>query len=72
MWQPDDWDEYDPLADLELERAASSTLHLLYPDLYEEPVEKHDPAVDLSMYVAKGCPGEKWEGSTRKASEPHY
>lgn len=54
-----DWDEYDRLADLKLERVASDNLHPLYPYLYEEAVEKHDPAVDLSMYVAKGCSGEE-------------
>jgi hypothetical protein len=53
-----DWDEYNRLADLELEHAASGTLHLLYPDLYEEPVEKRDPDVDWSNHVDKEFHGE--------------
>jgi hypothetical protein len=54
-----DWDEYNRLADLELEHAASGTLHLLYPDLYEEFVEKRDPVVDSSIYVDKEFHGEQ-------------
>ncbi|KAM0711499.1 hypothetical protein Q7P35_000865 [Cladosporium inversicolor] len=50
-----DRDEYNRLADLELEHAASGKLHLCYPDLHEEPVEKCEHVVDLSICVDKGC-----------------
>ena len=54
-----DGDEYNRLADLELDHAASVTLHLLYPNLYEEPVETRDRVVDLLIRVDKGCYGER-------------
>lgn len=42
-----DWDEFNRLADLELEHEASGTLHLLYPDLYEAPLEKCGHSLDI-------------------------
>lgn len=49
-----DWDEYNRLADLESDHAASGTLHLLYPDLFEEPAGKRDQIVGLSISADKG------------------
>lgn len=54
-----DWDEYNRLADLELEHEANGTLHLLYPDLYDAPLEKRGHPIDISVYVDKGCHGER-------------
>lgn len=53
-----DWDEYNRLADFESDHAASGTLHLMYPDLFEEPAGKHDQIVDLSICVNKGYHAE--------------
>lgn len=59
------WAEYNRLVDLELEHEASDTLHLLYPDLYEEPVEKCGPVVDSSIYIDKEFHG----GQTARVHE---
>lgn len=54
-----EWDDYNRLADLELEHEANGTLHLLYPDLYEAPLEKRKENIDLSVFVNKGCHGQR-------------
>lgn len=54
-----EWDEYNRLAELELEHEAKGTLYLLYPDLYEAPFEKRDGAIDFLVYVDKGCHGQR-------------